>query len=322
MALTREQTVGLFFLGGILIFVGFIEATVGSGFFSRGYRLWAEFQDVGGLGKGAQVRVGGVRVGTVKEIRLEPDRVRVGLQIQPGIEVRENAIARLDFQALSGTRFVAIDLGTPSAKPLPPDATIQSEASAGISEMVNELQKVGVSVRDLTESLNENQDRLLTNVNQMLEENREGFGKTMTNLNGITEKINSGEGTLGKLLTDSRLYDEALAALAELRDSFGDIRQVTGRLARGEGLLGHMLADDGLYEDLRETVASLNVTAQNFEFVSDQVRRGEGTLGKLVTDDALYAEAEGALKGVTRASQGIEDQAPISVLGTLIGTIF
>ena len=78
MGLSREQRVGLFFLGGILLFVGFIEATVGTGLFSRGYRVWAEFADVQGLNTGAQIRVAGVKAGTVREIRLEPNRVRVG----------------------------------------------------------------------------------------------------------------------------------------------------------------------------------------------------------------------------------------------------
>ena len=104
--------------------------------------------------------------------------------------------------------------------------------------------------------------------------------------------------------------------------SFGDIHKVTGRLANGEGTLGKLLVDDSMYADLRDTVTGLNVTAQNFAEVSEQVKRGEGTLGRLVSDDSLYNQAEGALRSVSRASQGIEDQAPISVLGTLIGTLF
>jgi phospholipid/cholesterol/gamma-HCH transport system substrate-binding protein len=322
MAISREQRVGLFFLGGVLLFVGFIEATVGTGLFSHGFRLWAEFADVQGLTTGAQVRVAGVKAGAVREIRLEPDRVRVALEIKRGVDIHEDAVARLDFQALSGARFLTIERGSPDRKLLAPEATIRSESAAGISQMVDELDKVGGSLKSLADSLNENQDRLLKTVSEMLEENREEVKLTMRNLGGITDKLNSGQGTLGKLLADPTLYDTATATLASLRDSFGDIRQVTGRLARGEGLLGKLLAEDGMYDDLRETMASLNVTMGNFAEVSDQVRRGEGTLGHLLVDDTLYRDAEGALKGVSRATQGIEDQAPISVLGTFIGTLF
>ena len=322
MTFTKEQRVGFFFLGGVLLFVGFIEATVGSGLFSRGYRVWAEFPDVQGLTTGAQVRVAGVRAGTVREIRLEPDRVRVAIEIQRDVPLHEDALARLDFQALSGARFVTIDRGTPSSKTLRPDATIRSESAAGISQMVDELGKVGQSLRGLVDSLNENQDRLLNTVNVMLEENRQGLSQTVKNLGGITEKLNSGQGTLGKLLLDPTLYEEATLTLASLRESFGDIRKITGGLAQGRGTIGKLLIDDGMYDELRETVASLNVTARNFEDVSEQVRQGRGTLGRLVADDSLYDQAEGALRGVTRATQGIEDQAPISVLGTLLGTVF
>ena len=319
---TREQRVGLFFLGGVLLFVGFIEATVGSGLFASGYRVWANFPDVGGLTTGAQVRVAGVRAGSVREIQLEDEHVRVGIDIKRGIELHDDAVAKLDFQALSGARFVTIDRGSSSRPILGPDSTLQSESAAGISEMVDELDKVGKSVRELTESLNENQDRLMKTVSEMLEENRDGLHQTVQNLGGITQKLSSNEGTLGKLLNDPTLYDEATHTLMMLRESFGDIRKVTGGLARGEGTIGKLLIDDGMYDELRETVASLNVTARNFEDVSDQVRRGEGTVGRMVADDTLYLEAEGALRGVTRATQGIEDQAPISVLGTLIGTLF
>jgi phospholipid/cholesterol/gamma-HCH transport system substrate-binding protein len=323
MALSTEQRVGLFFLGGILLFVGFIEATVGTGLLSRGHRVWADFADVQGLTTGAQVRVSGVKAGSVREIRLEPDRVRVALELDPAIELHEDAIARLDFQALSGARFVAVDRGSPSAPRLSAEATIRSESAAGISQMVDELDKVGGSLRSLADSLNENQDRLLKTVSEMLEENREGLQQTVRNLGGITDKLNSGQGTLGRLLNDPTLYDEAMAALGSLRESFGDIRKVTGRLAHGEGTLGRLLlADDGMYDELRETVASVNVAMRNVADVSDRVRHGEGTLGRLIADDSLYNQAEGALGGVTRATQGIEDQAPISVLGTFIGTLF
>jgi phospholipid/cholesterol/gamma-HCH transport system substrate-binding protein len=322
MIFSREQRVGLFFLGGILLFVGFIEVTVGTGLFSRGTRVWAEFSDVQGLTSGAQVRVAGVKAGAVREIRLEPDRVRVALELRKGIELHEDAVARLDFQALSGARFLTIDRGSPDRKLLPRGATIRSESAAGISQMVDELDKVGGSIRNLADSLNENQDRLLKTVSEMLEENRQGLAQTVKNLGGITDKLNNGQGTLGKLLADPTLYDEVTATLASLRDSFGDIRKVTGRLARGEGLLGKLMTEDGMYDDLRDSAADLHVTMENFAEVSGQVRRGEGTLGRLVADDSLYNSADGALKGVSRATQGIEDQAPISVLGTLFGTLF
>jgi len=56
-------------------------------------------------------------------------------------------------------RFLTIERGSPNRKLLSPDATIRSESAAGISQMVDELDKVGASLRELADSLNENQDR-------------------------------------------------------------------------------------------------------------------------------------------------------------------
>lgn len=321
MRLSREQQVGLFFLGGVVLFGVFIEATVGTGLLSPTYRLWAEFRDVQGLSKGAQVRVAGVKAGAVEEILLEEDRVRVGLGIRNGIEIHEDGLARLDFQALSGTRFVAIERGSAAAPVLEEGGRLATEEPAGISEMVDELKGVATSIRSLADSLNENQDALITNLNAMLEENQRSITATMTNLAGITEKLDAGEGTLGRLLTDPTLYEEAVTTLAALRESFGDIRKVTGALARGDGMAG-LLYDDAMAEEIRETVASLSITARNAEDITEQIRLGQGTLGRVLYEDGLYLEAEDAIRGLNRATQGIEDQAPISVLGTFLGTLF
>jgi phospholipid/cholesterol/gamma-HCH transport system substrate-binding protein len=102
-----------------------------------------------------------------------------------------------------------------------------------------------------------------------------------------------------------------------------DLQTVSERLAEGQGDLGRLLTGDGaLYDEARETIASLNVVATNLEEISIRIRDGEGTLGRIVTDDSLYIEAQDALRGVDRATAGIEDLSPISVIGTLLSTLF
>jgi phospholipid/cholesterol/gamma-HCH transport system substrate-binding protein len=52
------------------------------------------------------------------------------------------------------------------------------------------------------------------------------------------------------------------------------------------------------------------------------VEKGEGTLGKLVSDDQLMKEAEKTMRKIQKAAESIEEQTPITVLGTLIGIFF
>jgi phospholipid/cholesterol/gamma-HCH transport system substrate-binding protein len=314
--MTNEQKVGLFFVVGILLVVAAIEVTVGIGLFTKGYYLYVNYPNVAGLRGGDTVQVAGVKLGKVDDVTLKPDGVRVKLWLEHDAVVRHDSIARLDYQALSGTRFISISLGTPNAPVLKDGDTIEGEVPPSITQMVDELQGVAHSVESLADSLNENQDRLLTNVNSMIEENRTALQHAVANIDSITAKLDRGDGTMAKLLNDPTLYDRATAVMT-------DLQKVSDRLASGQGDLGRLLNGDGaFYDEVRETVASLNVTASNLEEISSRVRNGEGTLGRIVTDDALYQEAQDAVRGLDRATAGIEDQSPISVLGTLITTLF
>ena len=314
--MTNEQKVGLFFLMGLVLVFVAIEVTVGTSLFTSGYHLFVNYRSVEGLRTGDEVQVAGLKLGRVDAITLTPDGVRVKLRLSKDARVHRDSIARLDYQALSGTRFIAISLGTSSAPQLRDGDTIEGDIPPGITQMVDELQGVARSVQGLADSLNENQDRVLKTVNVMLEENRAALQDALTNLDSITTKLDRGEGTMAKLLNDPSLYDRANAAMA-------DLEKVSNRLANGQGDLGRLVSGDGaLYDEVRETVASLNKTATNLEEISDQVRNGEGTLGRIVTDDQLYEEARDAVHGLDRATAGIEDAGPISVLGTLVTSLF
>jgi len=314
--MTNEQKVGLFFLVGIVLVVLAIEMTVGIGLFTQHYHLYVSYPDVGGLQTGDTVQVGGVKLGRVDEIALQPDGVRVKLRVEKQAVVHHDSLARLDYQALSGTRFIAISLGTPNTPVLKDGDTVEGQTPPSLTQMIDEMQGVAHSVQGLADSLNENQDRVLKSINTMIDENRTTVQHAMENLDSVTAKLDRGEGTMAKLLNDASLYDRATAVMT-------DLQKVADRLASGQGDLGKMVNGDGaLYDEVRETVASLNTTAANLEVVSTQIRNGDGTISRMINDDALYQEAEDAVRGLDRATAGIEDAAPISVLGTLVTTLF
>jgi phospholipid/cholesterol/gamma-HCH transport system substrate-binding protein len=313
--MTNEQRVGLFFLIGIIIAFLAIEATVGTSLLQRGYHLWADYPSVEGLATGDAVRVAGIKMGTVTQIKIQDGHVRVQMRLDPEAQIRTDSVARLDYQALSGARFITISLGTPTSPLLKNGDTIRGEQTPGITDMIGQLDDVARSVKDLADSLNQNQQQLLTTLNSMLDENRNALNTTLANVASITTKLDQGQGTIAKLLTDPQLYDRANAVLA-------DLQKVSDHLAKGEGTVGHLIYEDTLYDDMRELIVSLNVTARNLEVISDDIRNGHGTLGRLVTDDTLYQQAQDAVHGLDRATKGIEDQSPISVLGTLVSTLF
>src|SRR5439155_246785 len=197
------------------------------------------------------------------------DQVRVTLLITGALVVKKVSVARLDFRALSGERFVSLTLGTPTAKPAEPGDTLEGETPASFSDVVDQLSSVAQNVNQLVSGLNANSQRLLTNLADLIEENRSQLDQIASNVASITGKLDRGTGTLGLLLNDSSLYDRANAALGDVRQAVQDVGQVTHDLAEGRGTLGKLIREDGgLYAEVRETVDHLNESARNAEEIT------------------------------------------------------
>ena len=321
--LTREQRIGAFFVVGIVLLFVAIELTLGLGLLRRRYPLYATFRDVQGLDSGADVRLAGIKAGRVDGMQIEQGHVRVTLLINGGLVVKKDSLARLDFRALSGERFVSLTLGTPTAKPAEPGDTLEGETPASFSDVVDQLSGVAQNVNELVTSLNANSQRLLTNLADLIEQNRSELDQIAENVASITGKLDRGTGTLGLLLNDSSLYDRASAALGDVRQAVQDIGQVTHDLSEGRGTLGKLIREDGgLYAQVRETVDHLNESARNAEEITASLRDGQGTIGKALTDETLYSTGVDALRSMNRATQSVEDQAAISVLGTIVTSLF
>jgi hypothetical protein len=111
--------------------------------------------------------------------------------------------------------------------------------------------------------------------------------------------------------------------MGDVQQSVQDLGKVAENLREGRGTLGKLLReDDGLYSQVRETVDNLSVAARNAQEITDDLREGRGTIGKALVDDTLYTESVDTLRTANRAAQSVEDQAPISLLGTIVTSLF
>src|SRR5882757_4301995 len=130
-----QQTarVGLFFLLGLaLVWVTFETLSDGKVFKDRGYTLVAGFDNLKELKLGDEVRLAGVKVGSVETTRLAGRRAEAVLRIEPGVEIKEDSTASIVMAGLIGTNYVGIDLGSKDAKPLPPGAEIRTRVTPDI----------------------------------------------------------------------------------------------------------------------------------------------------------------------------------------------
>ncbi len=120
-----ELLVGLFMIFGIAcltylsIKLGRMEI-IGE----KGYKLYAEFTDVGGLKNGATVEIAGVEIGRVKKISLSDYQAKVEMQINSDVKIQEDAIAAVKTKGLLGEKYIQISPGG-SDEIIPPGGEIR-----------------------------------------------------------------------------------------------------------------------------------------------------------------------------------------------------
>jgi len=64
------------------------------------------------------------------------------------------------------------------------------------------------------------------------------FGATMSALRSITESIDEGDGTLGRLVRNAKLYDETTLLVEDVRAAIDDLREASPITSFGSVLFG------------------------------------------------------------------------------------
>lgn len=201
--MSQSFRLGLFMLTTLAIFsagvflVGRQESKFGSN-----YRVRSEFENVAGLSVGADVRVGGTRKGTVRSIQLPKSSdgkvvVTMDLAKETQAIVKQDSVASIQAEGLLGDKYVEISFGSVEAERLKGGETIESEPPFDISNLFHKADQILDTSQGALESIQGASD----------------------NINLITGKINTGRGTIGKLINDPSLYEQAAAGVASLNDN-------------------------------------------------------------------------------------------------------
>ena len=321
--------VGLFFLLGLaLAWITFESLNGGRLFKKEGYTLVAGFANLKGLKTGDEVRMAGVKVGAVDLTRLAVNRVEAQLAIDPGVKIPADAIASIEQSSLLGSNYLGITFGTPGGPLLKDKDEIKTKATVDMSEVISQLGNLGSKleqvVGEIGKSLGAGNEGggLFQRLDKLVADNGPKLTETISNLQDITTKIKSGEGTLGKLTNDSKLHDDLLASVTEIKAAAADARtfmsdakNIVTDVKGGKGTLGLLLYDE-------PTASSLKVTLNNLRDVSAKLNSGQGTLGKLISDDSLYLNVQSTMKKADRALEGLDDSGPITAVGVVAGKLF
>jgi phospholipid/cholesterol/gamma-HCH transport system substrate-binding protein len=328
---TTQQTarVGLFFLLGLaLVWVTFETLSDGKVFKDRGYTLVAGFENLKELKVGDEVRMAGVKVGSVETTQLKGRRAEAVLRIEPGVEIKNDATASIVMAGLIGTNYVGIDLGSVAAPLLQPGAEIHTKVTPDINSIMSDLGDLGQKLEGALGSFGKamggdgKDGGLFQKLDKLVTDNSEKVTATVSNLQEITAKINKGEGTIGKLLNEPTLHDQLVTTVADIKtaaagakDFMANAQSIIDQVKAGKGTLGSLIYDDATGNSIKATVA-------NIQSVSEKLAKGEGTLGKLINDETLFHDAQGTLKKADRALEGLGDSGPITAVGVVASGLF
>ena len=134
---TVMGAVVLLVAAGFLVFAS-SQADLGT---VKGYTLTAAFQSVGGLDDGADVRINGIKVGTVLNQMIDPDNFDavVTMSIAPNIHLPDDTVATVDSSGLLGDKYLKLIPGR-SAKMIEPGGKVaNTKAYKSLEELVGDV---------------------------------------------------------------------------------------------------------------------------------------------------------------------------------------
>ena len=135
-----ETLVGLFVLAG-LVAIAFLSIRIGGARFfgSDHYELQARFTNVGGLNRGADVRIGGVSVGQVLDVRLDPETFSafVRFRVAAALEFDDDTIASIRTSGLIGDKFLSLSPGGSGIVLEPGEVMYDTESAVDLESLIS-----------------------------------------------------------------------------------------------------------------------------------------------------------------------------------------
>jgi phospholipid/cholesterol/gamma-HCH transport system substrate-binding protein len=252
----KGARLGLFtFLGTVILVMGIFLIGNKDLLFLETFELKSYFPTVEGLRVGAPVRLTGIDVGSVKSIEFIADttsKILVTMKIRRDVQqfIKKDSRASIETEGLVGNKVLIIYGGSGQIPAVEDGDVLPTKTTASYAEIVEETQGILNYIKEITKE----------------------FSITL-------KKVNEGEGTLGQLLNDKKLYqslDQAtLTANQTMIGLTGSLKEIT-----------NVVTGLGIY--LVNVIASVDSTIKKVDNLVLRVNQGEGVLGALVSDKSAY----------------------------------
>src|SRR5208337_3269224 len=281
-----ETIVGFFVMISLAaLFIMVLIIARQEGLFQRYVDYQTSFKNVAGLKPGSEVHLAGVTVGSVKEITIEPTgntKLTFNVMERYSDQIREDSQASIGFMGLLGDKSLDLSAGSHGKAAIPPNGPVASIEPLDLTQL---LARMGPSLEDLQKIL----ENLAKVSDAIVGKQVGGMTNIIDELKEIFSKVNQGQGTLGLLVNDPKLYHEATATMSSARKMFADVGQ-------GKGALGALIHDPKFKAQMEQSMGSIKeglarlpeISKKLDEFMSKLNQAGKG-LPELVTSGNTMA---------------------------------
>ncbi len=243
---------GIFiFLGSSLLVIGIFMLGNKEALFKSTFNVKAYFHNIEGLRTGAPVRLSGIDVGAVDEIKVVGDTIssiEVSMRLLTDIKrfIRKDTQAEIQTEGLVGNKFISLKIGEARGEEVEEGGSILAKDPVSFADIIEETQGIMAYTKQMTEDFA-----------------------------GIVRKINSGEGTIGKVINDDKLYyaatDLTESAGKSLNSITGELNTVTEQFKK----LGNQV--QSVVNNINEVVTGVDTLLYN-------VSMGKGVVGSLLVE--------------------------------------
>ena len=271
----------LFCIAGILI-VGDLHRT-----FEKKMELVSLFEDVGGLQKGNNIWLSGVKIGTVSNLSFygkSQVKVTMSIDIKAQKYIPLDSKVKISSDGFIGNKILVIYGGSQDMESIQAGDTLKVEKTFSSEDVINTLQKNNQNILAITEDFKV-----------------------------LSKKLVDGEGTIGKLLTDNSVYNNINEATVSLKKATEKAQQFTNTLAvfssnlNKEGTLANKLATDTIvFNSIKKSVLQLQKMADTASvFITNLKKEGSNpnsSLGILLNDKESGTSVKETIKNLESSS--------------------
>jgi phospholipid/cholesterol/gamma-HCH transport system substrate-binding protein len=264
---------GLFVSLGVLLFI-IAVFIIGKqkNLFNPVFKLTSTFYNVSGLKIGNNIRFSGVNVGTVDNIRIVNDStVRVDMLVRHEIKkfIKSDSKVAIGSEGLIGDKLLIITQGS-SNSPL----VVKNQQLKSIEPI--EMESIIASVKATAENT-----EIIT-----------------AQLALVMMKVNSGKGTLGRLIHDSDIAQD-------IKRTVGNFESSSQKLDETMKFTKSNLSE--IMESFKVTADNIQVTSQQLEEIMVGINNGNGTVGKLLSDTVTSGSIDQTILNLQKSSKSLDE---------------